>query len=279
MGQRFKNSWEMIKASAKVLNSDKRLLIFPIISSIGVIIITLPFAIPFFQSGSLNKSYSLFSTNNLPLIFIYYFLIYTVIIFFNSALVGAAIISLKGGHPSISDGIKVAVSHFPQVLGYAFIAATIGLLLRWIQEKLGLFGKIFSFIANISWNLATFLVIPTLVNENIGPIKAIKRSANLLKKTWGEQIIANIGIGIVFGLFIMGLVLIFIPLIIITSTGNLNILGMTLGGILFLSIILIMVLSSTINTIYTAALYRYASDGVISDSFNEDTLKDSFKQK
>ena len=31
-------------------------------------------------------------------------------------------------------------------------------------------------------------------------MEAIKRSANLLKKTWGEQIVGNFGVGIVFGL-------------------------------------------------------------------------------
>ncbi len=188
-------------------------------------------------------------------------------------------ISLKGGHPSISDGLKLASSHFRQIIGYAFIAATIGLLLRWIQEKLGLFGKIFSFIANITWTLATFLVVPVLVNENIGPVEAIKKSGSLLKKTWGEQIIANISVGIVFGLILIGLTIIFLPLIIITAADELGILSIVLIGIFVLSIILISIISSTLNTIYTAALYRYASEGITGEIYSESLLIDSFKQK
>lgn len=279
MGGKFKNSWSMVKASARVLKSDKELVVFPIISSIAVLLITISFALPVFLAGNADKFSSGFNTSNLPFVFIYYFLIYFVIIFFNSALVSSAIIRLKGGNPTLADGIKIAFSHISSIIGYALISSTIGLILKWAQERLGLFGKIFSFISNFAWNLVTYLVIPILVTEGIGPIEAVKRSSHLLKKTWGEQLIGNIGIGMFFGLLVFGLFILFLPITIYTLNQGMNMVALSLGVIFGITILLLIIIASTLNTIYAAALYRYAADGIVSNNFNEDILRNSFKQK
>ena len=279
MSGKFKNSWSMVKASAEVLKSDKALVVFPIISSIAVILITLSFAIPIFMNGNADKSFSVYNTSSLPYLFIYYFLIYFVIIFFNSALVSAAMIKLKGGSPTLADGIKNALSHISSIIGYALIASTVGLILRWIQERLGIIGKIFAFISSLAWSLVTFLVIPILVTEEVGPIEAIKKSSHLLKKTWGEQLIGNIGIGLIFGLLIFGLIILFIPIALFTLSQRMLIATISFGVIFGIAIILLIIISSTINTIYTAALYRYAAEGVVSGNFNEDILRNSFRRK
>ena len=279
MGRKFKNSWSMVKASAQVLKSDKALVVFPIISSIAVILITVSFAIPIFSKGDAGSSFSGFNTSSLPVLFVYYFLTYFVIIFFNSALVSAAMIKLKGGSPTLADGLKNALSHISSIVGYALIASTVGLILRWVQERLGILGKIFAFISSLAWSLITFLVIPILVTEEVGPIEAVKRSSQLLKKTWGEQLIGNIGIGLIFGLIIFGLIILFIPIALYTLSQGLLIAAISAGVIFGIAIIFLIIISSTINTIYTAALYRYAAEGVVSINFNEDILRNSFRQK
>lgn len=279
MGEKLSNSWAMIKASAKVLKSDKELIIFPIISSIAVLLITISFAIPIFINSDAQKTVSVFKIPALPFLFIYYFLIYFVIIFLNSALVSAALIRLKGGNPTLSDGIRIASGHILPIIGYALISSTIGIILNWIQERLGVFGKIFSFISNFAWNIATFLVVPILVTEGIGPIEAVKRSTQLLKKTWGEQLIGNIGIGLFFGLIVIGLLILFLPVVIYSSLERMHIVTISVGVLFAIISLLIIIIASTLNTIYTAALYRYASEGVVSDNFNESILRNSFREK
>lgn len=279
MSNKLKNSWFMVKASAQVLKSDKELVVFPIISSLAVILISISFAIPVFSNGNLDKSSFGLNTSNLPIVFAYYFLIYFVIIFFNSALVSVAIIKLKGGSPTLGDGIKIASGHIKAIIGYALISSTVGIILRWAQEKLGIFGKIFTFLSSFAWNLVTFLVIPILVTEGIGPIEAVKRSSHLLKKTWGEQLIGNIGIGLLFGLLVFGLLILFLPLAIYTSTESMHIVTISLGVIFGIVVLMLIITASTLNTIYTAALYRYASEGIISENFDENILRNSFKQK
>src|SRR6185437_7963968 len=96
----------------------------------------------------------------------------------------------------------------PQIFGYALIAATVGLLLRMIQERLGLIGRLVVGFIGLAWTVATFLVVPVLASKDVGPVDAVKESVELLKRSWGENLIGNGGIGIVFGLLMVLAVLV-----------------------------------------------------------------------
>src|SRR4051794_4920069 len=191
-------SFELAKASLRVLRSDKELVVFPLVSFIVLAIVTMTFAVPFVLAGGISDA-----TAGRPnivsyaLIFLFYLVSYTIVFFFNTALVGAALIRLDGGDPTLRDGFRIATAHLPQIVGYALIAATVGMILRVIAERAGFLGALVIGVIGFAWNVATFLVVPVLAAENVGPIDAIKRSGGLLKKTWGEQIIGNVGIGLI----------------------------------------------------------------------------------
>src|SRR5262245_58891346 len=135
MFERISNSWELVKASWAVLRSDKELVVFPIVSSIGVLIVTATFAIPmfivgFFDSISKGQTQSSASILGYILTFLFYLVMYSVIIYSNTALVSAAMIRLQGGNPSLGDGFRAASQHIGPILGYALISATVGLILN-----------------------------------------------------------------------------------------------------------------------------------------------------
>lgn len=256
---RFSRSWELIKASARVLAADKELLIFPIVSAIASLFVSAAFAIPLFLSGGLSGG----AENGFPAIyylvlFIFYIVQYFVIFFANTALVGAATIRLKGGDPTAADGFRIAFTHFGAILGYAAIAATVGVLLRLISDRSKGLGRLVTSLLGFAWNIATFLVVPILAVEGIGPIQAIQRSTALLKKTWGEQIIGNFGVGAIFGLITLGVILISLPIFYLLITAELiwGVVALAVG--LVLIIVLIALIQSTLNGIYTAAIYQYA---------------------
>ena len=200
---RLSNSWELVKASVAVLRDDKELIIFPIISTVGVLLVTISFALPMIFAGVFDSLIS-GQENNAGVIsfivaFLFYVAQYFVIIFFNSALIGAAMIRLRGGDPTLSDGFRIAFSHIGSIFGYALIASTVGIILRTISERSNFLGRIVVSLIGLAWNLATFLVVPVLVVEEVGPFEAVKRSAQLLRRTWGEQIAGNLSIGVFFG--------------------------------------------------------------------------------
>ena len=101
----FGRSWDMVKACFGVLNDDKELLLFPIISSVAALIVLASFALPLFFSGVFQQG-----TGPIGFVigFLFYLCQYTVIFFFNAALVGAALIRLNGGDPTVSDGLSIA---------------------------------------------------------------------------------------------------------------------------------------------------------------------------
>lgn len=49
MFDKFSRSWDLVKASASVLRSDKELMLFPILSSLATLLVLATFALPVFM--------------------------------------------------------------------------------------------------------------------------------------------------------------------------------------------------------------------------------------
>jgi hypothetical protein len=285
MFTRFDNSWQLVKASWAVLRSDRDLVFFPIISAITMLIILLVFFIPFAAITGLFSAMSgaREGTNGGEIIgavvvFIFYVISYTINIFFSVALVGAAMIRLDGGDPTFNDGIKLARERLPVIVQYALISATVGLVLQYLREKAGFLGKILASLGGLAWNVTTFLVVPILAAKNVGPIDAIKESTALLKKTWGEQIVSGFGMGFVFGM--LSLVVIVVGILLIVVLGSIApVLGFIAGIALVIGIVAIAVISSALNGVFRAALYRYAETGTAPSNFDIGMIKGAFTDK
>lgn len=281
MFQRLTNSWELVKASWQVLLADKELMIFPVVAFFASLVVLVTFAVPTVLAGVLDSAVTNGDVGVFSYVvaFLFYAVMYFVTIFFNSALVGAAMIRLEGGDPTVRDGFRIAFSKLGTIFGYAVIAATVGVILRTISERSGTLGRIVVSLVGFVWNIATFLVVPVLVVENVGPLDAVKRSANLLKQTWGEQIAGNLSVGVIFGLITFGVILLGIPLVILAVLSGSVALVVTAVLLILLLIMLISLVSSTLSGIYTAAVYRYATTGDTGGYFDADMVKDAFKLK
>ncbi len=283
MFARFSRSWSLIKASAGVLAKDKELLVFPLLSAICTLIVAAAFVLPMFGLGALDGlregSGGGLSLAVYVVAFLFYLVQYFVIFFFNSALVGAAMIRLDGGDPTVRDGLRIASSKALPILGYAAIAATVGMVLRAIQERAGFVGKIVSGFLGVAWTVASFLVVPVLVARNVGPIEAVKESALLLKKTWGENLIGQGGVGLVFGLIMFGLIFAGVAAIVgAAMTGSGILIGMVVA-IVLVTLVLAALIQAALSGIYSAALYRYAVGEGATDGFDSNLLEHAFKVK
>ena len=139
MFDKFSRSWELIKASSTVLRQDKELLVFPLLSSIAAIVIALSFILPLLATDAFAQLHEGGELQPLHVVvaFTFYLSLNFAIFYFNTALVGAAMIRLDGGDPTVSDGLRIANSKLGPILGYATIAATVGLVLRIVEERLG----------------------------------------------------------------------------------------------------------------------------------------------
>lgn len=278
---RFSNSWQLVKASWSVLQSDKELILFPIVSFLGVIVVTATFAVPMLLAGFFDSLTQGTGSGIMAAIigFIFYLVMYTVIIFSNAALIGAASIRLQGGDPTLGDGFRSAWQHIGSIIGYAAISATVGMILRAISERGGLVGSIVSSIVGFAWNVVTFLVVPVLVIEGIGPVEAVQRSGSLLKRTWGEQLVGNFSIGMIFGLLTFAVILLGVPVIIVFASSGSVLLIIAGVGLVVLAVMAINLIGSTLGGIYQAAVYQYAVNGTTSGFFDDALVQGAFRRK
>jgi hypothetical protein len=280
MFARFSRSWQLVKASGTVLRQDKELLLFPVFSAIATLLVTVSFILPLIFSGAFDESTGRpGDAGSLIVLFLFYLVQYFVIFFFNSALVGAALIRLDGGDPTVADGLRIARSRIVQIIGYAAIAATVGLILRLIEERAGFIGRWIAGLLGVAFTVATFLAVPILVSRDIGPMEAVKESATLLKKTWGENVIGNVGMGLVFFLCYLGAIGIGLVLFFVVSQTGSAALFIGVVAIVALTIVALALVQAALQGVYSAALYRYATDGSGGTAFSGTLLDEAFRQK
>jgi len=265
-------TWDLMRSSWDVLKSDKRLLVFPLLSAICCLLVMASFAIPIGVTDSWRPPGEDAAVADqvayYGVLFLFYFCNYFVIVFFNSAVVACALIRMQGGEATVGDGLRASVARLPLIVGWALVAATFGLILRIIEDRSEKVGRIVAGLLGMAWSLMTFLVVPIMVVEKKGPFAALKDSTVLLKKTWGEQLIGNFSFGLVF--FLLA-----IPAFLVIALGVFMKSMVALVVCIVLAAVYLIVLSliqSALYTIFQTALYCYARSGQAPVNFSQDLL-------
>ncbi len=284
MAGKFARSWALMKASAAVLRADKSLLLFPLLSGLCSLLVAASFLIPVgvMTIGGEHVGQDFqerMSVGAYLLMFGFYLVQYFVIIFFQTALTGVALMHLRGKRTNVGAGLALARAKLPQILGYALIAATVGLLLRMIQERLGLVGRFVVGLIGLAWTVATFLVVPVLASKDVGPVDAVRHSVELLRRSWGENLIGNGGLGIAFGLLMVLAVVVGGAVVVGAALTHSIVMIVLAVAIVVMSFILLALIQASLQGIYAAALYRYAEAGEASVGFDQALLQHAFTPK
>jgi hypothetical protein len=281
---RFSRSWLLIKASMDVLRNDNALLILPAISGAMTMLVAGGFVALAASDGTFAAMAAAGRHHYAPpefyvWLFCMYVVQYFVVIFFNTALVGAAIVLLGGGRPTVWDGLKLAVSRIGPILGYAIISATVGVLLQFVAEKLGIVGRLIAGGLGLAWTAATFLVVPILAAEGIGPWQAIERSGELLRKTWGENLIGNAGISLVMSMISGAIAFVGFGGGFVLFQRGYEVLGVALISAAATAFLLVVLVGAALAAIYSAAVYWYAASGKPPVDFDGDLISAAFTRK
>ncbi|MFK7903078.1 MAG: DUF6159 family protein [Nitratireductor sp.] len=285
MLEKFKKALDIMKACWKVLMLDKELLVFPLLTMtiLGLLIAGIVF--PFWQIGELpdflfaENEYGEETFNNFVLAglsFVSYFVTFFVMIFFNSALIACVKIRFAGGDPTVMDGLRASGKRLPQIFAWAFVASSVGWVLSQLKDKET--GRPWNFVISLigaGWAVAAYFVVPVMVSENVGPIDALKRSVSVIKKTWGEALVAEVGFGILYS--IIGLILFLLIIATMSLFAPYPQISLSIAGIGVLILFLSSLTFITLGSILKAALYVYAVDGKLPDAFDKDLIKGAFK--
>ena len=272
MGGRLQNSIDLAKASWSVLRDDRKLTVLPLLSGLSMLVVALAFFGPvaLIVDNGTNGSAK-------PLAWILgavgYLVLTYVVVFFNAALVFAADRRLRGEPVTIGEALHSAGERAHVLLPWAVLSATVSIVLRALEERAGIVGRIVGSLVGIAWSLVTFLVLPVLVIEQLGPIQAVKRSTELFKQTWGENMIANAGIGIIA---LLAMVAGALPCALLISLGG----PIAVIGVVALVtwIIGVQLVAAALTGILQMALYRFAVDGAV-PGFDTDELRGAFRPR
>jgi len=279
----FQRSWKILKLSMDVMNKDKELLLFPIIGGIFSLLFLIAMIFPVVimapASNAVGTGMSLYL-----LVFLIYFGLAMIATFFNTCIVYTVKTRFDGGNATFWDSIKFTLSKIHLVIAWGLISATVGLILRILDEiadRMGGIGEIIihilTSILGAVWSIITLFVIPAMIYHDIGPIKAIKKSTQALKHTWGESLIRYYGLGLVEIILLVIGVIVGIVLAVLTS--QITALFYTVIIISLIYIVAVIVFFNLANTIFNTALYVYADTGKLPKAYDAEVIQNAFAKK
>jgi hypothetical protein len=208
---------------------------------------------------------------NYAIMFGFYFVNYFIVVFFNMALIHCSKLYFEGEEVTVSKGLQFSVSRIGVILSWAFFAATIGTILKIIQENTGTIGKIVTGLLGIVWGITTFFVVPVIAYEGLGPIAAFKRSTQLIKEKWGESLGATFSLGLIqMIVFLLAAVPVFLIAVYINLLAGAFI-GIMVGFLIF-------AVFSAAETIFISSVYNNVT-GNIDEHFNQQIIDSLFVVK
>lgn len=270
---RISNGWKLAMSSFKILKANQQLILFPILSAISLILVIGSF-FTFLVAGSgwdLDNLGEFSKTEYYAVLFIFYVVNYFIVVFFNMALIHCTRLYLNGEEVTLKKGLQFSVSRIGAIFSWAMVAATVGLILKAIQENSGILGKIVTGIIGLVWSVATFFVVPVIAYENVGPIDAVKRSTQMMKEKWGESLTAGFSFGLIH---FLGLLVICLPLFFLGMLIH-PIVGVAAAVAAFFVIMAIM---DAARTIFVSAVYHNIK-GDVSEHFDQQLIDSLFRPK
>lgn len=287
----WKGGWLLVRASWSTLRMDKEMILLPVYSALaafGLFIII--GAIAWFSGAIRYNGLDLASNSAVePLefvspwldvlfLFLYYFSAILTTNFFTAALVAAALRRFEGGDPTIKYGIGKAMERFWSITQFSLLSSSVGTVLQILGERLPLAGRIATYIAGAAWSIVTVFAIPVIIASDrpIGPVQAVRQSADVFKKVWAKDFTGGIRMELIFSMAVIPLVVLMIISVIMAIMVDFATLFITLPIIVAL-LVLIASISSALNGIFHAALYRYAATGESPAQFDKNLLRAAFR--
>ena len=269
---KIRRGWQLTKKSWALLRENPDLLRFPLYGGIATIVCALIVVGP--GVFLIEEDQPVFGG---ALAVIGFYLLATIGTYFSVGLAAAADMIFHGQQAGVSEGLAVARTRLPQVAGWAAVSATIGIALSALENQ-GAIGQIVGRLLAVGWSLITFLAVPVIALEGLGPFETLKRSSTLFKSRWGAQVTGNIAIGgavFLFGVLPSAL-LIFAGFLIWASASFAGALLLVIGVI---GLAISMLVSSALSNIFGVALYRYALDGETLGGFTAAELESAVRSK
>lgn len=305
--QSKRSQWQTSKSLARsawnVLRLDINLIKIPILSAFFSLMAVLIAGLVIFLTSTFNLEAVNNDVDSMvggPLVSsswlagVFYAIVYFALIFistyFSAMLIAGLLQRFKGETPTLKSAFSVVKIHTLPLLWFSVLTGAVGYILQVIEEHVPLAGKISTWIAGAVWSVASMFAVPVIVSssENVNPFSATRRSAEIIKKTWGETAILSIGIGfvslisVIVYIAIIGLTGVLTAFILNATSASVVTAGVSygvLGFVGFIGLVGVMLLLSMLSAVVKSAIFHYATTGETPEGFERDILRSSFTVK
>ena len=303
---KFQRSWMLFRTSLSVIFNHKQLIVFPIVISALMVVIVLFFMAPvalmptghsvltvehwqavghaLFVENGINDSgrpaVRLSSGAMVYLVFLYMVSMF-VATFFNVAFYHEILEALQGDDVSLVRGLQFAVTRLVPIFMWSLLAGVVGLIIKNMEQRFGLLGKLMVRLIGVAWSIASVFAIPIIVqdDEAVNPLSTLKKSAEILKRTWGEALIGYVGLSFATGIIVMASVVVLVAAIFASiAINNLWLMGISIV-VWFIGLLAFIYMSNLAGQVYKGALYLYAADGTIAIPYDQEMLDGAWKYK
>jgi hypothetical protein len=310
---RLANSWDLFKKSVSVMRSHPKLLAFPLIIFVLTLGILLFFLAPvvFQPTGyriteeahweavansvvtrdSLERIESAtpeerqgmrpsLTPQAMGYLAVVYLASMFLATFFATAFYHEILSALRGGGVSISGGLRFATTKLHAILLWSLFAGLVGILIRMLEERVGVIGRWVVRLIGIAWSIASVFAIPVIVSEEeTNPIEILKRSATTLKRTWGESLTGFLGIQLSGVLVLLATIALFAVAMFVTAFLQSPWIMVGLGILWLLCLFALLYILGVANNIYRCALYLFAAEGQVPGHFDRESMDLAWKVK
>lgn len=185
-------------------------------------------------------------------------LVTLVALVFNAALVRAVLKALDGEREGVRPCLAFALGRLGALVGYASIAFVAShLFMLFAVGRGGLEGFVLRLGWQI-WTLATYLVIPIIVQEDRSSLASVRRSTQLFASNWKQLVLGDLYLRALVGLVIVLLLALAASDLGAVTGPPRRLIAMAFFGFLLWFVVL--------RTIHACVLYRFAVDGKIPGS-------------
>lgn len=295
---KIKRSWRLMAASLKLVKKNPSLIVFPLLSCLASLMVlclllgvcAVCFGVHLSTSSQVVPEIIRKVGRFLPLLVLSGAMISAFVgIFCHSAVIACMLLQLEGRPHGIRDGARLMWLRRGAIFKWAVFSCVVGFLIHSVGGQmrrvpfLGKAGAIgMNYLAGATWLVLTFLIIPVVLFEEQPSVSAnLRRSGELFKRSWGEQVAGRIGA--LSGLCLVAL-LVAAPIAataVIAVTCFHAMASVLTAFVLFFVILLVVFtfvlillspLLALVNATYTAVLYSYAVTGMLPQEFSPELL-------
>jgi hypothetical protein len=283
----FERSWVTAKTSFSVINQDKELLLFPVVATILSTIFSLAMLFPTIIAKVLEGGAGFeFGPLQIAATFMTYLGLAFITTFSNVCVVYTTRVRLTGGNATFFESIGFALRRSHRILAWSVLSATVGLLLRFISDAAENSGDVGRIILSIletvlaaAWSIMTVFAVPAMVFYDLGPIDAIKKSIETLKRAWGESLVGNWGMGFIsFLMMLPGIGSIVFGVVMLASEQAQGV-GVALVLVGIALFVLAALIIGVAKMVYSTALFMYAESGQAPTGFPQELLAGAYHRR